>query len=382
MKISTAGQNAIIGALVADAAAMGLHWLYDQARIAELASDSIEFRTPDANDFEGVAGYFAHPKKQAGDLSQYGEQLMVMLRSLAAHDGEYDQARYQSAFREHFGYGGDYVGYIDRATRDTLNNVARSESEAIEQALALPFDGDDDLKRRLIFKVQSGSKQASGAGLRAQVERAVRYTDDSDANVEHAFKMIDVWEATSGYPGADDWQLPATAKLPALIACYAGKSELHSVAESAIRVTNNNDRAAAFGLAATDMMEAAILTGDTEQSVQAGKNTGHKEVVKLLDDALAMRDQSSAQATSHFGLACDLNYGVPSVAHNVIKSGSYAEAIHQNIAAGGDNCGRAIIVGAIAGACYGVGGSEGIPEAWLTKVGVMADAQSCVDSLS
>jgi len=241
----------------------------------------------------------------------------------------------------------------------------------------LPFNGDDELKRRLINKVQSGAKQASGAGLRARVERAVRYNDDTDANVEHAFKMIDVWEAVSGYPGADDWQLPATAKLPALIACYAGNEELHELAESAVRVTSNNERAVAFGIAATDMMEAAILDGDIEKSVVAGKNNGHAEVVPLLDDALDMRDKSSEQATSHFGLACDLNFGVPSVAHNVVTCSSYTEAIHRNISAGGDNCGRAIIAGAIAGACYGVGGSAGIPEAWLDKVALMSEAQSC-----
>jgi len=47
MKISTSGQNAIIGALVADAATMGLHWLYDQARIAELATTMVSTIRPD-----------------------------------------------------------------------------------------------------------------------------------------------------------------------------------------------------------------------------------------------------------------------------------------------------------------------------------------------
>ena len=380
MALSTTGQNAILGALVADAAATGLHWLYDQQKIRELAPEAPEFRAPDARDYDGVPGYFAHPKKEAGDLSQYGEQAMVMLRCLAENDGTYEAARYQTAFCEYFGYGGSYIGYIDKATRGTLNNVAQAEADAMAQALALPFDGADEVKRRLLNKVLSCAKHSSGENLKDQVEQAVRITDDTDANVAHANKMVDVWEAASAL-GADDRQLPATAKLPALIACYAGESNLHEIAESAIRVTSNNDFSAAFGLAATDMIETAILTGDVEQSVAAGHNNGNTEVCKLLDDAQGMRDKSAEEATSHFGLACDLNYGLPGVAHNMLTAQSFKDAIRRNIYAGGDNCGRAIILGAIAGACYGVSGSSGIPEAWLQKVKVMDEVQLLLDMI-
>lgn len=78
----------ILGALVADAASMGLHWVYDQAHIRKLAPEAPEFRTPQAADYEGVKGYFAHPTRTAGDLSQYGEQAVVMHRALDG--GTYD----------------------------------------------------------------------------------------------------------------------------------------------------------------------------------------------------------------------------------------------------------------------------------------------------
>jgi len=74
----------VLGALVADAAALGLHWLYDQDRVAELAGDAPEFCDTTAADFDGYPAYFAHAAKQPGDFSQYGEQVMVMLQSLAA----------------------------------------------------------------------------------------------------------------------------------------------------------------------------------------------------------------------------------------------------------------------------------------------------------
>ena len=47
----------VLGALVADSAALGLHWLYDPARIAEIeASQRPGFLQPEANNYAGVKG--------------------------------------------------------------------------------------------------------------------------------------------------------------------------------------------------------------------------------------------------------------------------------------------------------------------------------------
>lgn len=75
----TRAKNSILGALVADAATMGFHWLYSQKRILELAPETPEFRHPAESDYQGNVGYFAHPLKKAGELSHYGEQCLVML---------------------------------------------------------------------------------------------------------------------------------------------------------------------------------------------------------------------------------------------------------------------------------------------------------------
>ena len=101
-------RNAILGAAVADAAALGMHWIYSQRRIQ--APDAPEFREPAESDYADGVGYFAHAGKGAGDLSQYGEQMLVMLRSLANTGGRYQRVDYTEAFRRHFGYGGEFVG--------------------------------------------------------------------------------------------------------------------------------------------------------------------------------------------------------------------------------------------------------------------------------
>ena len=53
--------DAVTGALVADAAAMGLHWMYEQEQIKVVAqTGDVVFRSPDANVYAGRKGYFAH----------------------------------------------------------------------------------------------------------------------------------------------------------------------------------------------------------------------------------------------------------------------------------------------------------------------------------
>ncbi|MEK7844296.1 MAG: ADP-ribosylglycohydrolase family protein, partial [Pseudomonadota bacterium] len=52
---------AILGALIADSASLGLHWLYDPKRIARIEqAKGLVFLQPDANDYAETQGYFAH----------------------------------------------------------------------------------------------------------------------------------------------------------------------------------------------------------------------------------------------------------------------------------------------------------------------------------
>jgi len=304
-----------------------------------------------------------------------------MLGSLARNTGDFDWQKYKKDFNDHFGYGGKYVGYIDHATRDTLNNIVQMEANALAKAMAIPFDETDAVKRRLATKLIATARQSSGDELRAQVEQAVRITDNTEANVQHAFKMIDVWESISGYPGADDKQLPAIAKLPPLVALYAGQPELIDHVESAIKVTNNNDAAISFGFAAAKLLETAILTGDIKAAITSISESSDSQVAGLIDQALAMRDQSTPEVAAHFGMGCDVDFAVPSAVHNLATAQSYTDAVRKNIYSGGDSCGRSIIVGAVMGACYGVGGANGIPQKWTDTVNKIDAVTTLIDQL-
>ncbi len=361
-------KNAVLGALVADAASMGFHWLYDPERIRQLCPHTPEFREPSINDFEGAAGYFAHASKQAGDLSQYGDQALVMLRSLVASNGHYIKAHYESQFCDHFGYGGEYIGYIDRPTRDTLNNVTWAERQALERSRSIPFDGDEGTRNTMITKVLACVKQFQGTELAQKLDAAVRETHNDDTLANYAQAIADEMQSITGFHGANDDQLPALAKLPALVALYAGKAELPELVESAVRVTNNNDLAVQFGLATAAILEASLAGTDIETAIATGCADAAAEVQALVNKALSLQDQDNAAVTDKFGKACSLVYGVPSLAHNLVTASSFTEAVRRNIYAGGDSCGRAIPLGAVLGATYGLGGDKGIPEQWVSRL--------------
>lgn len=129
MTRSARAEAALIGALTADAAAMGLHWLYDPERIASLAGP-LTFRTPDPADFEGAKGVFVHHGRQGGDGSQYGAQLRAAMQ--APQSFARDAA--QTAFMDAFGPGGWWTGYIDKPTRGAVANLlaGRTDPSGIE----------------------------------------------------------------------------------------------------------------------------------------------------------------------------------------------------------------------------------------------------------
>ena len=67
----------MIGSFVADAATMSLHWIYSASKIKQLVAD-------------GQPEFFARPSSpfytyELGDLSPYGEEAFLLLRSVVEH---------------------------------------------------------------------------------------------------------------------------------------------------------------------------------------------------------------------------------------------------------------------------------------------------------
>jgi ADP-ribosylglycohydrolase len=374
-------RNAILGALVADAATMGFHWVYSQRRIVELTPEVPEFRQPDEKDFEGGVGYFAHASKHAGDLSQYGEQMLVMLRSLAETGGHYDRANYTEQFRRHFGYGGEFVGYIDRPTRQTLDRIYRDEHEALEAVNAIAYDGAEKDQYSMLTKVLAAVKQHEGTALTERVEWYADAMPDPALSRTYGLALVDALASSAAaFPGAVDEQLPAVSKLPPLVACHANDPELKAVSESAIKVTNNAPRALDYGHVCTELLRSLIdgtsMASSIESAVAAGSADTRSVVNRALNDDRSVREVSKA-----CGLHCDLGAGVPALMHNLRTASSFTEAIRSNVYAGGDNCGRAIMLGAACGAEFGTDGNDGIPAEWLSRVTRIEEIDALIGKL-
>ncbi|WP_298860920.1 ADP-ribosylglycohydrolase family protein [uncultured Sulfitobacter sp.] len=364
-------KNMILGALVADAAAMGLHWIYDQSHIRKIAPDVPEFSAPDPKNYEGVMGFFAHPNRTAGAQSQYGEQAVVMLRTLAASGGHFEEAAFADAFQAHFGYGGGYVGYIDHATRATLDNMRHFEDAAMACIETDPSDAPARIGKSVLGKALPLLMRHSGTALNQEFEEQIRATYDDDAIVTYAMLLLDKLKKVPLPTGAHDLQLPAIAKLPPLVALLVSRNQnaaFDGIVASAVKTTNDHPTAAHYGLISAHMIRGALTYGTSADAVRAARSIAQGEAVTLLDKAIAMRDESCENVTQQFGMACDLPFGVPSAAHNIATAPSFSDAIRRNIYAGGDTCGRAILVGAVMGAIYGCGGAQGIPAEWVAHL--------------
>jgi hypothetical protein len=216
--LTSARQPAVIAALaggwVADAASLGLHWLYNSPRILEVGGQSPEFLPPKVDYFKGGLGYFAHDGKRAGDISHYGAATGVLIDSLLASKGALNIRDYQRRFRTFFGPGGQWQGYIDNPTRVTLDNLNTIEHNAIEQARSTTTtDLTDKQKRLLVQKVLPYTRHLSGDQLAEPVRRAIgltyQETEIQEAGV-HLAETID--RHLLPQSGADDMQLPAVSK--------------------------------------------------------------------------------------------------------------------------------------------------------------------------
>jgi ADP-ribosylglycohydrolase len=373
-------KNCILGALVADSATMGLHWLYSQKRIAKVVPDKPEFRNPDPEDYRGNVGYFAHPKKAAGELSHYGEQCLVMLHSLVACNGVFDRQHYQEQFRTHFGYGGEFVGYIDRPTRETLDRIYRLESDALEKANSISYSGEAKERQGILTKVLAAAKRYQGEQLQEEAANFARSTSHPEEALLYIRALIKALDNDESYPGAIDEQLPAISKLPALVACHADDSELNELAVAAVKVTNNAPRAIDFANVCTQVLRMVVKGDSIDTAIAEGVSAATNETRELLSEVLSL-DETVPEMTARYGLHCDLGAGVPSLMYNLKSASSYVGAIRRNIYAGGDNCGRSIVLGAACGAVFGVGGDQGIPLEWIDKLHNRDAIQQSIDQL-
>lgn len=110
------GKTMVMAAFVADALALGAHWIYDTDKISKDFGRVDTFLKPAPDSY--------HPTKEKGGFTHYGDQSFVLLESIAAKN-RFDLIDFSDRWRAFFE---DYKGYIDKATRTTLSNYAAGKT--------------------------------------------------------------------------------------------------------------------------------------------------------------------------------------------------------------------------------------------------------------
>ena len=109
--MKTNAQAMVLASFAADALALGAHWIYDVSQIDAKFGRMTDFQKPAPPTY--------HPTKERGEQTHYGDQALVMLRSVAACGG-FEEEHFGRAWREFFR---TYNGYFDGATKQTLENM-------------------------------------------------------------------------------------------------------------------------------------------------------------------------------------------------------------------------------------------------------------------
>ena len=99
---------------VADSYSLGSHWVYDEKQLATLPVDWDTLNTPQA---------MWHKGKRAGDFTHIGDQLHWLVNFVQDRES-FNDSLYLKLWQNKMA---SYDGYIDGATRDTLENIKEGQ---------------------------------------------------------------------------------------------------------------------------------------------------------------------------------------------------------------------------------------------------------------
>jgi len=310
-------EAAVLGAMVADAAAMPLHWLYDPDDIRRLLQ---------AAGREGQPEFFPVPsspfyKAAVGTQSPYGNQTLVLLRSLA---GSWPGA----------GVDGFLAAYAEQNFAEFQNFAAHAWTDASTRGFVKNY----------------------AAGLR--------------------------WPACGAQ---DNQANALAHMVPAVAATWCwNEGDALDLVEKVIRTTQNTDEAAAFGTAGARILRRLIMGQSVAQAVNhtvvALMTT--KERLPCCDGYFADRLSevfrvregiTHYQAVNLIGSSCMYPQNLISGAH-LLSSGQtdFVEGIRSTILAAGDQASRGMFLGAALGAA--AGSPEMIP--WSTQADSAEEVQA------
>lgn len=277
----------VFSSFLGDSLALPAHWIYDTGEIENRFGRIQKLLAPSSGSYHG--------SRQAGQFTHYGDQAMVLLKSVAASSG-FSLDHFARNWKELFN---DYDGYLDHATKATLQNFR---------------DGKGVM--------DAGSTSTDLAGAARIAPLLYFYTDDLDMLVSSCRS-----------------QTAMTHNNPIVV----------DSAELFARVIWKVLRGASPVSALKEMTEAPADNRDAFR--------------EWITEGLESSNNPTRDVIGEFGQSCATRGAFPSVIHLVSRyEDNLAEALVQNVMAGGDSAARGLFVGMILGAHNGM---HGIPKEWM-----------------
>lgn len=307
----------ILGAIIGDSLGLGCHWYYDleelQADCGEWISDYMD-PSPDRKDrFGPIARFRYEAGLRAGNASQTGQVVILLLESLAGQ-GDYDAE--------------DFTGRLDDLLR-TLDGT--------------PFSGRfTDWAMRDVWKNRQEGKDWGNAGSQADTaEAAIR----SALLAARLFRDPEVL-ATKGHQNiglthGDPYVASQSLSFALTVAGFVGGTPLGKIEKHMRRLAENG------------VIRKRIPSFDILNQVGNG--------------AVALKSgvdiEPASRVCSLTGLSCTLGYMLPSAYYLIHRfPDDFERAVLSAVNGGGNNMARAALTGALSGAMVGM---KGIPQRFI-----------------
>jgi ADP-ribosylglycohydrolase len=356
-------RSALLGSLLADAAAMPLHWEYSQARIASLVGSGVpEFFSPPLN-----LWYNGKP----GGSTPYGQQSLAYL-SVGGQAPGFQPTAVQAAYFQLYdpttcpGPAGGW--YLDASTKEFLANY--QAGRRYPSVGGVDSQADAAAHAVLVTALLAGNTSA----LLDALEPVVRVTQDTAEAAAFGAAAARLLEATLVYNYTS-----GAAAVADTVAALRSPTRHHPFAQDAALA--DAMEAAAAAAAAGEASAAFILrTGQSCDYPYTLPNVAFLAALDL-DFVPAARQSVSAQAPA---LAAAQQGSAMQGHTNSLplprtQTRTHARTCARQIMAGGDSGSRGCFLGAIQGAR--LGDSALLPQEWAAKTTAFAQVSALADAL-
>ena len=313
---------ALVGSIVADAAALHLEWVYDQDALEKTVGDKDPEFWP-----ESKCPFYTRPN---GAVSCYADEIVTALESMSKNSNKFVPSKIYEDIQSKF-------GAADSPYQIALNK--RKDKK-------YPIDGP---------WINGG---------------VIKFLENHQKSI-----------TPPGSPTCEDHDGIAIA-LPWIIqSCSSADLPWTSLKEG-VEILSTNPMALSHYEVESTLLYGALHPDLVSDPIAKAKAQFQDRYPEIVDEIKAVENGKASgmtikQLVKEFGLACSLPGSFQGALASIVGANSYKDAIRANIMAGGDSCSRGLIIGAYLGAKFGI---EGIPTDWLDKVDniekILLDAKS------